>query len=67
MSADELFSVVKWRNRQRYWNQREWKILRKDRGPNLAVPDSIQHLPLWRKADKDVGQWRKTTPVLNDA
>ena len=51
-------SVVKWRNRQRYWNKKEWKILRKDRGPQLPVPESIRDLPLWRKDGQDVGNWR---------
>ena len=50
-------SEGQWRYRQRTWNK-EWRIKRRDRGPNLHVPDNILHLQLWRRGDHDVGDWR---------
>ena len=58
-ATDQCFSEGKWRNRQRHWNKREWRIQRRDRGPHLPIPAEIVHLPLWRKDGSDVGDWRK--------
>ena len=65
-ATDQCFSEGKWRNRQRHWNKKEWRIQRRDRGPHLPIPAEIVPLPLWRKDGSDVGDWRKHTAAPVD-